>query len=113
MKKSTLLIMAMLLAVFLASMLFLRSYKLYIVQTVVVDAVIQRAPEDYPRHRIEETFQNARLQAGLEKREQAYLERLLRLSQRLEKVQHIREQDLNDLLESMSRPPRSPTEPLQ
>jgi cell shape-determining protein MreC len=101
MKKSVLIIVALMLLIFVGSMLLLRFYRLDLVQTVVVNAVIQKAPENYPGQRVQEVFQAARRRAEGENQEQAYLERLLRISQRLEKIQQLGSSDLDELLESL------------
>lgn len=102
MKKTTIITFALLLGFFAACFLVLRTYKLDLVQTIVVNAVTQKAPPSYPERRIHRAFSKAREQARRRKRKGPYLEQLLRISQRLEKVQALNEKDLQQLLEELS-----------
>ena len=77
----------------------LNSYKIDLVHRVVVNAVIQKAPPDYPEDHIARVFQRARKEATESLREQEYLEKLLRLSQRLEKVQSLAPGQVEEILE--------------
>ena len=82
-------------------MLILRFYKLSLVQSVVVTALIQKAPANYPYKEIHEAFQKAFLVAERQGQEQAYLEQLLQISQRLEKIQQLSQETVKQLLESL------------
>ena len=82
-------------------MLVLRFYKLSLVQSVVVTALIQKAPANYPYKEIHEAFQKAFLVAERQGQEQAYLEQLLQISQRLEKIQQLSQETVKQLLESL------------
>ena len=79
----------------------LNSYKIDLVHRVVVNAVIQKAPPDYPHDHIERVFQRARAEASENFRQQEYLEKLLRLSQRLEKVQLLLPGQVEEILEGI------------
>ncbi len=79
----------------------LNSYKMDLVCRVVVNAVMQKAPPDYPRDHIESVFQRARAEASESLSEQEYLEKLLRLSQRLEKVQSLTPPQVEEILEGL------------
>ena len=79
----------------------LDSYKIDLVHQVVVNAVIQKAPADYPGDHIARVFQRARKEATESLREQEYLEKLLRLSQRLEKVQWLARDQVEEILEEL------------
>jgi len=100
-KKSTVITLVILLLIFAGSLLLLGYYELDLVQAVVVNAVIQKAPEGYSEQRIEQTFSAARRRAVRENRKEAYLELLFLLSQQLEKLQLLSEDDLEQLLEKV------------
>ena len=108
MKKSVLIIISLLLLILVGSMLLLRSYRLDLVQNVVVTALIQKAPENYSRQEIHRTFQAALGRAENRGREQAYLEQLLQVSQRLEKVQQLSQEEIDQLLESLDSDENEP-----
>ncbi len=73
-------------------------HEIDLVHLVVVNSIVQKAPPDYPRDRIESLFQQARTEATESLREQQYLEKLLRLSQRLEKVQSLTPGQVDEIL---------------
>ncbi len=108
MKKSVLIIISLLSLILVASMLLLRFYRLDLVQSVVVTALIQKAPENYSRQEIHRTFQSALGRAENRGREQAYLEQLLQVSQRLEKVQQLSQEEIDQLLESLDSDENEP-----
>jgi len=91
----------LLLLILVGSMLVLRFYKLSLVQSVVVTALMQKAPKDYSQKEIRETFQAAFRTARCQGQEQAYLEQLLQISQRLEKMQQLGHKTVDQLLESL------------
>jgi len=97
-KKSTIIILVILLSSFAGSMLLLRYYEVAMVHTIVLNAVIQKAPEGYPRQEISQTFAAARQRAEEDNREGAYLEELFSFSQRLEKIQLLSRNELEELL---------------
>ena len=101
MKKSGFFVAILLLSILAGSMLVLRFYKLSLVQSVVVTALIQKAPTSYPQKEIHEAFQKAFLVAERQGQEQAYLEQLLQISQRLEKIQQLSQETVKQLLESL------------
>ena len=80
----------------------LNSYKIDLVHRIVVNALIQKAPPDYPGDHIAGVFETARREAAGSLREQEYLEELLRLSQRLEKVQALTWGQVEEILEGLS-----------
>lgn len=104
MKKSTYIIVAVLLLFFLSAMWLLRSYNLELIHVVVTETVIQKAPSDYPATRIEEAFDDAFQEAVREDREEEYRSRLLSISQRLEKIQKLGDSEVEKLLESLPSP---------
>lgn len=97
-KKSTIIILVILLSIFAGAMLLLRYYEVDLVHNVVLNAVIQKAPEGYPRQEILQAFATARRKAEEDNREEAYLEELFTLSQRLEKIQLLSRDELEELL---------------
>jgi len=100
-KKPTIITLVILFLIFTGSLLLLGYYELDLVHAVVVNAVIQKAPEGYSELRIEQTFSAARRRAVRENRKEAYLELLFLFSQQLEKIQLLSEDDLEQLLEKM------------
>ncbi len=97
-KKSTIIILVILLSIFAGSMFLLRYYEVALVHTIVLNAVIQKAPEGYPRQEISQAFAAARRRAEQENREEAYLEELFSFSRRLEKIQLLSRNELEELL---------------
>lgn len=103
MKKTTVAIIALLLLGLVGTLGLLKRYELDLVEGVVVNTMLQKAPSDYPAERITTVFQRARqLASGRGKAN--YLEHLLRLSQRLEKIQSLSRQELEEILEDLSPP---------
>lgn len=80
------------------TLLVLRHYSTRMVHAVVVNAVVQRAPEGYPDQEIRVTFGRRLEKARSEGREEAYIQELMRLSQRLEKIQHLEREEVDDIL---------------
>ena len=83
---------------FLGALFVLRSYRLDLVHTVVLEALSERAPAEYPRQRILDTFEAARQWAEETGRTETYLELLFTISRRLEKVQHVDDEQLSQML---------------
>lgn len=101
MKKSTLYVLVSLILLLSGSVLLLRSYKLDLVHSAVVNAVILKAPPGYPEEEIRRVFSNARERAERRGREEDFLQELLRLSQRLEKIQSLSREELDEIIESL------------
>lgn len=101
MRKSTLIILALLLGLGVCSLLLLRAYKLDLLHTVVMNAVLQKAPQGYSREEIREAFRQARRRAEAEEAQEEYVTELLGISQRLEKIQLLNEKDLREFLEQL------------
>jgi len=97
-KKATIIIVVILLSFFAGSMFLLRYYELELIHTIVLNAVIQKAPEGYPRQEISQAFAAARRRAERNNREEAYLEELFSFSRRLEKIQLLSKDELEELL---------------
>ena len=85
--------------IFLGALFVLRSYRLDLVHTVVLEGLVERAPEEYPRERIFDAFEEARRWARETDQSDAYLERLFRISRRLEKVQYIDDEQVTQMLQ--------------
>lgn len=100
-KKSTLVILGILLLFFAGSMLLLRYYEVDLIHTIVLNAVLQKAPEGYPQQEISQVFASARRRAQENDREEAYLEELFTLSRRLEKIQLLSREELEELLDQV------------
>lgn len=83
---------------FAASVAVLRLYQTDLIQSVVVNAMVQKAPPG-EEERIRRTFAQARSQARREDRQEEYLRALFAVSQRLEKTQKIDQEQLDEFLE--------------
>ena len=103
MKTSTLIVLGLLIAVSSGSLFLLRTYQLDLVHTIVVNAVTQKAPQGYPVQRIRKTFSEARSKAEKNNRGERHLEQLLKISQRLEKIQFLTEEGVQELLQRLTR----------
>ncbi len=86
---------------FVASMLLMRSYETDLVHGVVVNALNQKGPGNYSQRQVRETFRTARKRAEREDRKQDYLEQLFALSQRLEKIQELSKDEMDEILDSL------------
>ncbi len=104
MKKPTVVIICFLLLMFVASVVMMRSYELDLVHGVVLNTLIQKGPANYSNQKVRETFQTAREAAEREDRSQAYLEELFALSQRLEKIQELSRDEMEEILDSLDPP---------
>ena len=103
MKKSTVVVVCLLLLILVAAMVLVRSYELDLVHGVVSNTLIQKGPKDYSNRKVRETFRAARAAAEREDRSQAYLEELFALSQRLEKIQELSKDEMDEILDSFDR----------
>ena len=103
MKKATAVIICFLLLMFVASMVMMRFYELDLIHGVVLNTLIQKGPENYSNRKVRQTFQAARAAAKREDRKQAYLQELFSLSQRLEKVQELSRDEMDEILDSLQR----------
>ncbi len=104
-KKATIIIVVILFSISAGSMLLLRYYEVDLVHTLVLNAVIQKAPQGYPRQQISQAFAAARQRAAQDHREEAYLEELFSFSRRLEKIQLLSRAELEELLKIGDRRP--------
>ena len=89
--------------VFLGALFVLRSYRLDLVHTVVLQGLLERAPEAHPRRPIIDAFENARRQALETDRAEVYLQQLFRISRRLEKIQHVDDEQVAQLLQILGQ----------
>jgi hypothetical protein len=103
MSKRTYIILGVLALLGVISLLVLRSYSLEIVQSVVMNAVIQKAPADFSKERIRQTFARSYFAAVGEGRKSDYLEKLSALSHRLEKIQELETEEVETILENLSK----------
>lgn len=101
MKKSTIAVLVLLFMSFVGALLLLNVYKLELVHTIVLNAVVQKAPEDFSGEEIRRAFSRARQNAQKANREKRYLEKLLRISQRLEKIQELSADETRKLLDEL------------
>ncbi len=79
----------------------LKSYSLELVHIVVVNAVVQKAPNNYPKSKVYEAFSACLEQVRKKENQDYYMQQLLTLSHRLEKVQYLEEEEVDDLLENL------------
>ncbi|RPI28268.1 MAG: hypothetical protein EHM61_05775 [Acidobacteria bacterium] len=79
----------------------LSKYKLVLIQSIVENAVVQKAPSGYSETRIRQAFKEHFAHAWSSERENIYLDRLLQASQRLEKVQTLKASQVDQLLEDL------------
>lgn len=85
------------------SLLLLRHYATELVHVVVEHAVLQKAPDEYPKERIREAFARRLDEARREGSRGVYLTELKRISHRLEKLQYLEEAEVDELLENLGR----------
>ena len=102
MKKRTIFTLAAIAFIGVAALWLLRSHQLELIHSIVLNAVMQKAPEDYPASRIRETFDQALRDAAADGGQDAYLEELLNLSRRLEKVQRLSAAELDEILAALA-----------
>lgn len=103
MRKRLIIAMGVIVLTGLGALFLLQSYKLPLIQSIVVNALLQKAPPDYPTERIEEAFRSAYQAATGQNRESEYLTELIILSQRLEKVQRLKAGDVDTVLSEIDR----------
>ena len=81
----------------------LNSYKLELVHKITLNATLQKAPDSYPRDRIENAFLRAWNQSSERSNTSHYLSRLLELSARLEKVQFLSAQQIEGIIATLPK----------
>lgn len=97
-RKRSLIVILVLFAVAISALAALQHYKLPLIHVIVVNAIIQKAPPDYPEADIHQVFQEVLLKAQRNEREDEYVASMLRLSQRLEKIQKLSSNEVDSLL---------------
>ncbi len=102
MKKRTLLILTPMLLAGGVALGLLRIYEVDLIQMIVVNAVLQKAPAGFPGERIRSEFDQALREAKTAGSEAAYLTELLDLSRRLEKVQELSWEQVEDILTKLA-----------
>jgi hypothetical protein len=89
---------------FLATLFVARAYTLDMVNYVVCQAYLQKSPPGIAPEQIREAFSSAFL-GSQENRESRgnHLQKLFQISQRLEKLQRLTEEDALDILQSLRK----------
>lgn len=105
MRKGALIVLGVVVLAGLASLILLNRYKTDIIHTTILNAVVQKAPQDYSRERIEKRFQSVLATAEAEGHLDSYLRQLLALAQRLEKIQHLEQSEVDELLANLDKDP--------
>ena len=82
----------------LVSLLFLKIHTVEIVHAVVVNAVIQKAPEGYDKGRIRKVFDDALVKSEEGRYSDTYLDKLQKMFHSLEKRQYLENEEMDDLL---------------
>jgi len=85
----------------LSTLFVLKSYSLEFAHIVVLNAVTQKAPDHYPKSRIQESFSVCLEQVHTSQKEDPYMEQLLTLAHGLEKVQFLEEEEVDSLLRNL------------
>jgi hypothetical protein len=98
-RKRSLIVILVLFAIAISALAALQHYKLPLIHVIVVNAIIQKAPPDYPESDIQQVFQEVLLKAQQNEREDEYVTSMLRLSQRLEKIQELSDDEVDSLLD--------------
>ena len=100
MRKRTFVVALSLVGVLILAMLVLRSFQLDIIHSIVVGAMLEKS-EAAAAPRIRANFDQARARALREGTGDAYLRRLLEISQRLEKMPSVDADQLDEILRSL------------
>ena len=101
MKRTTIVAAAVILALGIGLVMGLSKYKLALIHAIVENAVVQKAPAGYSERHIREVFDSNYRKAEQTEREDVYLDRLLRVSQRLEKVQKLESNQVDEVLRDL------------
>ena len=97
-------IVGIMVAFFVGSVALLKVYQLDMIETIVVNALVQKSPRGQSS-RIRATFARNRTRLVAGDREGEYLNRLFEISQRLERTQEIDLATLNEILTSLGEEP--------
>ena len=79
----------------------LKSYSLELVHIVVLNALTQKAPEDYPKQRILKRFSGCLEEVRASGSQEPYLQQLMTISHHLEKVQYLDASEVEHLLSEL------------
>ena len=80
----------------------LKPYSVELAHIVVVNALAQRIPDDLPRSTVYSAFSRCLQQVKDSQAEDRYMQQLLTLSHRLEKVQYLERREVEKLLEGLT-----------
>lgn len=102
MKRRTVVLIGVTLVAGIIGLAYLKTYSLQLIHAIVVNALIQKAPDGYEQARIETVFQR-RLQEAVKSKAEGnlYLQDLKKLFHRLEKRQRLEAGELDTILQSM------------
>jgi hypothetical protein len=98
MNRRLLIVLAVILAAGLLSLLALKLYTVEIVHSVVINALMQKAPLDYDHDQIKRVFDQALGRYKAEGHTEKYLERLQKTFHNLEKRQYLERREMDRLL---------------
>lgn len=84
------------------TLLTFRRYQLDLIESIVASALVQKAGHSVTEQEIRRVFRAARASAENSRQHAAYAERLLAISQRLEKVQELQKSQVEQILSSVS-----------
>ncbi len=101
MRKRLLIMLAVITALGITGLVLLRSHAVEIVNAVVENAVIQKAPDGYPTDRIREAFDSSLRTAQQDGTTQQHLDQLKALSHRVEKVQRLDSEEVDEMIERL------------
>jgi hypothetical protein len=101
MKRTTIIAAAVILILGIGLILGLNRYKLPLIHAIVENAVVQKAPAGYPQGHIRQVFDENFRKARRMGREEAYLDQLLRVSQRLEKIQRLESNQVEEIVANL------------
>jgi hypothetical protein len=101
MKRTTIVAAAVILILGIGLILGLSRYKLPLIHTIVENALIQKSPAGYSQTHIRQVFDENYRKARQTGREGVYLDRLLKVSQRLEKVQKLESNQVDEILREL------------
>ncbi len=102
MRRRTVLILAAMLAAGGLALGLLRAHEIELIHLIVVNALLQKVPDGFPEEKIRSEFDVALQEAEKAGTEQEYLTELLDLSRRLEKVQELSWDQVEDLLSKLA-----------
>ncbi|MFB3904027.1 MAG: hypothetical protein ACE15E_11285 [Acidobacteriota bacterium] len=98
MKRTTIVAATVILVSGIGLIVALNHYKLALIHVIVENALVQKAPASYPYGRIRQVFEENYRKARRLGRENVYLDRLLKVSQRLEKIQRLESRQVEEVL---------------